>query len=274
MMMIMQTVSVARAAPSPFAARYGPWAVVTGASDGIGRAFAVELAVRGLDLVVVARRQDLLDTLAAQLRRDHGVSVVVVAADLGVGVDAVATAVADKDVGLVVCAAGFGTSGAFADSDLAAELAMIDVNCGAVCALTRLVVPRLRERKRGGIVLLSSLLAFQGVPRAANYAATKAWVQTFAEGLSGELAPFDVDVVASAPGPIQSGFADRAAMVMGRAGTPEEVATGTLDALRGGGTVRPGALSKLLEASLAFLPRRGRARVLAKVMGGMTQHHA
>jgi hypothetical protein len=112
------------------------------------------------------------------------------------------------------------------------------------------------------------------VPRAANYAATKAWVQTFAEGLAVELAPLGVDVLASAPGPIRTGFEARANLKMSMALPPEVVARTSLDALPGGGTVRPGWLSKLLEWSLMFLPRWGRVRALQQVMSGMTRHQA
>ena len=121
---------------------------------------------------------------------------------------------------------------------------------------------------------MSSLLAWQGVPRAANYAATKAYVQPLAEGLRIELGPVGVDVVACAPGPIASGFADRAGMVMSGAAPARVVAQETLAALGRWGTVRPGLLSKLLEWSLAFLPRWGRVRMLALVMGGMTKHRS
>ena len=119
---------------------------------------------------------------------------------------------------------------------------------------------------------MSSLLAFQGVPGAANYAATKAYVQSLAEGLRLELSPLGVDVVSSAPGPIRSGFAKRADMKMSMAGTPASVAQGTLDALGRAGTVRPGFLSKVLGFALAFLPRWGRVRMMGLVMAGMTQH--
>jgi short-subunit dehydrogenase len=126
-------------------------------------------------------------------------------------------------------------------------------------------------RGRGGLVLMSSLLAFQGVPRAANYAATKAYIQSLAEGLRKELAPHGVDVIASAPGPIHSGFARRAGMSMSMGQRPSAVARTTLLALGRRATVRPGWLSKLLELSLAFLPRRGRSWILARVMAGMTR---
>ncbi|MFO0005036.1 MAG: SDR family NAD(P)-dependent oxidoreductase, partial [bacterium] len=121
-----------------------------------------------------------------------------------------AAAVADLDVGLVVLAAGFGTSGPFVDAPLGPELEMIDLNCRSVAELCHALGPRLLARGRGGLVLLSSLVAFQGVPRAANYAATKAWVQAFAEGLRGEGGPRGVDVLAVAPGRVRGGFAARA----------------------------------------------------------------
>jgi short-subunit dehydrogenase len=119
---------------------------------------------------------------------------------------------------------------------------------------------------------MSSLLAFQGVPKAACYAATKAFVQTFAEGLRRELDGSGVDVIASAPGPVRSGFEARANMRMSAAAEPSAVARATLAGLGRSGTVRPGVLSKVLEASLAPLPRWGRSRILAVVMGGMTAH--
>jgi short-subunit dehydrogenase len=118
---------------------------------------------------------------------------------------------------------------------------------------------------------MSSLLAFQGVPRAANYAATKAFVQTFAEGLRLEMAPLGIQVLACAPGPIQSGFAERARMQMDFADKPTNVAQATLNALGRRGTVRPGLLSKTLEASLAPLPRFARSQIMARVMAGMTK---
>jgi short-subunit dehydrogenase len=115
-------------------------------------------------------------------------------------------------------------------------------------------------------------VAFQGVPRAANYAATKAYIQSLAEALGVELAPSGIDVVASAPGPVDSGFASRARMIMGSAATPRVVAEGTLNALGRSRVVRPGWLSKLLELSLATLPRVGRVRMMGVVMAGMTKH--
>ncbi len=256
--------------------RYGPWAVVTGASDGIGREFAARLAAAGLNVVLVARRAERLAELGASLESKHGIRAMVVAVDLATpeGVHELELRTEALDVGLLVASAGFGTAGPFVDGKLDDELAMIDVNCRAVAALAHHYGGRFVRARRGGIVLLSSVVAFQGVPRAANYAATKAYVQSLAEGLRIELAPFGVDVVACAPGPIASGFGRRARMNMRLVLGPESVAQATLNALGRSGTVRPGWLSKLLEWSLALLPRWGRVRMMGVVMGGMTKHLA
>lgn len=259
-------------APSRLHDRYGPAALVTGASDGIGLAFARRLAEAGFDLVLVARRETVLAEIARDLRGRHGIDVQVLAADLSDGEQArrVAEVASDRDVGLLVAAAGFGTSGPFVDGDLAAELDMIDVNCRALAQVTHAFARRFVERGRGGIILMSSLVAFQGVPRAANYAATKAFVQTLAEGLHAELRPRGVDVLASAPGPVMTGFGRRAAMRIASGQTPDEVAAGSLRVLGRRATVRPGFLAKALETALKPLPRAGRVRMMGRVMAGMT----
>lgn len=257
-----------------FRARYGPWAVVTGASSGIGREIALSLAEAGLSLVLVARSQDVLEQTAADMAARHGIETRVVATDLALetGVEAVETATSDLDVGLLVAAAGFGTSGPFLDSSLEKELEMLTVNCRAPLAMTLHFGRRFAERGHGGVVLMSSIVGFQGTPNAAHYAATKAYVQTLAEALHAELTLLGVDVLASAPGPTDSGFATRAGMRMSQALKPVDVAQPTLDALGHGPTVLPGMLSKLLAYSLAPLPRWARVRIMGRVMGGMTRH--
>lgn len=259
-----------------FAARYGPWALVTGASDGIGRELARAIAASGVSLVLVARREDRLHALADELRTTRRVEVRVLAADLGRRdeITRVLLETSELDIGLFVAGAGFGTSGPFLEAPLDEELSMLDVNCRASVAMTHALALRMRQRARGGIVLFSSLLAFQGVPRAAHYAATKAYMQVFAEGLRAELAPLGLDVLACAPGPVASGFGARADMKMSMAIPADAVAMPTLRALGRRTTVRPGWLSWLLELSLATLPRWGRSLILGRVMGGMTEHHA
>ena len=253
-------------------ARYGPWAVVTGASSGIGRELAVQAAASGLDVVLVARRRELLDAVAADLERRYGVRCLVVAADLADEhqLDRVMSATGELDVGLLVAAAGVGTSGSFLDADPAREQTMLRVNCAATLALCHHFAARFAERGSGGVVLLSSIVAFQGTPRAAHYAATKAYVQSLAEGLHAELRPHGVDVLALAPGPVHSGFAAEAGMTMTRALEPREVAASLFDSLGKRATSAPGALSKLLTWSLAPLPRRARVAAMGRVMTGMT----
>src|SRR5262245_24355422 len=257
-----------------FCARYGPWAVVTGASSGIGREFALRLAESGLDLVLVARRKDVLDQLAADLAAQHGIEARVVDLDLAgeAGVETLRAETRELDVGLLVAAAGFGTSGPFLDSPLEQELEMLSVNCRSLVASCWHFGRRFAGRGRGGMVLLSSVLAFQGAPNAAHYAATKAYVQVLAEALSVELSPRGVDVLAAAPGPTRSGFADRAGMRMGMALDPADVARAALGALGRRSTVLPGFLSKLIGYALAPLPRWARVRIMGRVMRGMTAH--
>ncbi len=261
-------------AATTLARRHGPWALVTGASDGIGEAFARHLAAQGLHLVLVARRETVLAALAQDLQAAHGVACRVIALDLSDpdAVQSLADATQDIDIGLLVASAGFGTSGPLLQSTLAVETGMVDLNCTALLASVWFFARRFAARGRGGIVLMSSLLAFHGVPRAANYAATKAYVQTLAEGLRVELAPHGVDVIASAAGPIRSGFARRADLQMAAAMPASVVARVTLAALGQRTTVRPGWLSKLLGWSLSLLPRWGQVRVIAQVMRGMTAH--
>lgn len=255
-----------------FRSSYGPWAVVTGASSGIGREIAREVAERGVHLVLVARQGERLRELAVELTRTFGVETRVIVADLATdaGITSVIDGTSDLEVGLLVAAAGFGTSGSFLDADERVEREMLDVNCRAVLLHSLAFGRRFAQRGRGGIVLMASLVGWQGVPFSAHYAATKAYVQSLAEALHVELAAHGVDVLASAPGPVHSGFAARAGMHMGIALGPAAVARATVAALGRRGTVVPGALSKLLTWSLVPLPRWARVRVMGRIMGGMT----
>ena len=257
-----------------FLAKYGPWAVVTGASSGIGKALTEEVAAIGLNLILVARRRKILEELADLLRQKYSVEIKVVAADLGTseGLEAVRIVSQMVEVGLFIPAAGFGTSGEFIFSSVEDEVEMLQVNCVAAMVQTHTFARRFADQGRGGIILFSSLVAFQGVPFAANYAATKAYMQTFAEGLGAELKGTGVDVLAAAPGPVNTGFGDRANMQMGQAMSPEQIAFPILNALGKRRTVFPGFMTKFLTGALSFLPRWGKVRVMRLVMGGFTAH--
>lgn len=257
-----------------FKTRFGPWAVVTGASSGIGRAMAEELAAHGLDLVLVARREAELKSLAARLTAQHACNVRLIVADLSLpeGINQVISETHNLTVGLLVAAAGFGTSGEFIQANWADESAMLHVNCLATTALTLHFARQFAALKRGGLVLFGSLVGYQGTPHAAHYAATKAYVQTLAEGLHIELKPRGVSVLAVAPGPVLSEFGHRAKMTIKLGDQPQTVARETLAQLGKKMTVTPGTIGKLLTWSLHTAPRSLRVRIMNQIMGSMTNH--
>ena len=257
-----------------FQQKYGPWALVTGASSGIGRQIALGLAQKGLHLILVAR-SGLLLAETANLVRAQGVKAEVLVADFEQpqAVEEVLTTTSQHEVGLLVPAAGFGDAGLFAESSLALQTAMLQVNIISVMALTHHFARRMQAQGHGGIILISSLLAFHGTPYNANYAATKAYVQTLGEALAIEFKGTGVDVLVSSPGPTDTGFGQRANMQMRRAMTAQEVATSTLNALGHSSTVLPGTMTKLLRGALMTAPRFLQIRIIGTIMKGFAQKH-
>lgn len=254
--------------------KYGDWALVTGASNGIGKEIAKGLAQSKINLIINARNENELNMLAAKWRGQFGINIKTIAADLGTakGISKIIEHTEDKEIGLLVTAAGFGTSGKFINNSLEEELNMMNVNCKAVLVLVYEFANRFKAQHRGGVILFSSLVAFQGTPYAANYAATKAYIQIFGEGLNVELKPYNIDVLVAAPGPVKTGFGKRANMKMDNAESPELVVKNVLNALGKKSTVVPGKIGKFLTYSLRLLPRWGKVKVMKMVMGGMTQH--
>jgi uncharacterized protein len=254
--------------------KYGEWAIVTGASSGIGLELATQLASAGFNLVINSRNFEKLSVVEQDLLSKYPVQIIIVAADVSdtAGIDKIIQATQGLNVGLLINSAGYGTSGIFPDSSLQSEINMLRVNCEAVLSLTHYFCQRFIQQKRGGIIFLSSLVAFQGVPYAANYAATKAYVQTFAEAMAIELKPLGIDVLAAAPGPVESGFGQRANMNMGKALKTSEIGVPILKALGRQTNVIPGLLSKILVYSLRTVPRWAKIRIMYKVMSGFTKH--
>lgn len=253
---------------------YGEWAIVTGASSGIGLEIAIQLATAGFNLVINSRHLDKLQEAEKQIKVNSSIQIKIVPSDVAdkEGIDKIIQATQGLNVGLLVVSAGYGTSGNFIDSSLHNEINMLKVNCEALLSLTHYYSQQFVQQKRGGIILMSSMVAFQGTPYAANYAATKAYVQTLAEALAVELKQYNVDVLAAAPGPVKSGFSQRANMKMSMSLTPQQIGVPILKALGRKTTVLPGLLTKILVYSLRTVPRWGKVKIMSKIMGGMTEH--
>lgn len=254
-----------------FAQRYGPVALVTGASSGIGAAFAEALAARGLDLVVVARRRDRLNGLAERLAAAHGVQVRAVELDLArpEAAQAMLHATGDLDVGLVVSNAGFGLKGEHAANDPQAMAEMLMVNCHAPMQLAHGFIPRLRQRGRGGIVFTSSVEGLIGCPYSTAYSATKALVVALGEGLWGELQPEGIDVLTLCPGATESEAAGKQGIDLAKLQNvmpAAEVAELTLDNLRNGPTFISSPHYRASFEALLAMPRREALKAMAAGM--------
>jgi uncharacterized protein len=188
----------------------GKWAVVTGASAGIGEAIAVELAESGVNLVLTARRRERLDLLAERLRSQHSVQTQVIVADLSLpqapqqifdGTEGAGTR-----VDVLINNAGFGEYGEFLRSTIEMQLDMVQVNCTAVVHLTRLFLPAMAARRQGAVMIVASTASYQPVPYLATYGATKAFDRMLAEALAEEMKRHGVRVSALCPGPTESEF--------------------------------------------------------------------
>lgn len=230
-----------------FQTTYGPWALVAGASEGLGAAFAESLASKGLNLVLVARREPQLMAFAQGLRDRYAVTIETQALDLAEpesGERFIRSLT--QDVGLLVCNAAYSAVGRFQDVPLAQLQQILAVNTAAPLALTRELVPRLIRRGRGGVVLMSSLSGGQGSANIATYAATKAFNTVLAEGLWQEMGEQGIDVIASCAGAIRTpGYLN--AQKGGEAPgilDAHEVAEETLAALGSAPVVIPGRLNK------------------------------
>lgn len=189
-------------------------ALITGASSGIGAAFAELLAQRGMNLVLVARSEDRLQQLADTLKAQHGIRADVIVQDLTKPEAAAAVFEAvnalDLEIDLLINNAGFGDYGAFGDRPRQKQLDMIQLNIGALVDLTHHFLPQMQQRKSGSILNIASIAGFQPMPYLSIYAATKAFVLSFSEALWAENQDKGVHVMAVCPGPTESSFFEAA----------------------------------------------------------------
>jgi short-subunit dehydrogenase len=186
-----------------FAERYGQWAIVAGASEGVGAAAADQLAARGLNVVLLARNAGLLDELATDLRARHGVEIRTLAVDFmdADAADRILAVVDGLEIGLLFYNAGAaGSTGAFLDQDLSHARRMVRLNCALPVELIHALAPRMVERGRGGLVLVGSMGCFAGQPFVTSYSASKAFQVNLMEGLWAELKDEGVDVLSAVIG--------------------------------------------------------------------------
>ncbi len=249
---------------------FGKWALITGASAGIGVAFAEELARGGTNLLLSARRKDRLDALAQRLTSIYKVQTEVLAADLAEpsAPENIFAFTKDRglDIDLLINNAGFGAYGEFFEQDAQRLLDMVQVNCSSVVHLTRLFLPPMIQRKRGDILILASTASFQAVPYISTYAATKAFDLLFAEGLAEEMKPHGIRVCALCPGSTESEFHAVAGQeeFKRNAETAEKVAHTGLKALAAGKSYAISGLGNYLGAhGQRLVPRRFVTRTAA-----------
>lgn len=258
----------------------GKWALVTGASAGIGQALAEELAAGGTHLLLTARRRDRLEALASSLAAKHGIRAEVCVADLAD--PAASQQIFDFarqrqiEIELLVNNAGFGQFGEVPDVPAQRLLDMVQVNCAAVVHLTRLFLPGMKERGHGDVLILASTAAFQAVPYISTYAATKAFDLLFAEGLAEEMKPHGVRVCALCPGSTESEFHAVAshpdAASKRHRETAQKVARVGLKALAAGKSYVISGLGNYLGAhGERLVPRRFVTRMAARVVNPKRQ---
>jgi len=251
----------------------GKWALVTGASAGIGKALAEELAKGGTNLVLTARREDRLRSIAQSLSATHKIQSEIFVADLAQPAVPEAifqfTQAKGLTIDLLVNNAGFGQYGEFHSAETDRLLQMVQVNCAAVLHLTRLFVPGMVARRRGDILIVASTAAFQAVPYISTYAATKVFDLYLAEGLAEELKPHGIRVCALCPGTTTSEFhqiAGHPTHSKGREQSAETVARNGLKTLAAGKSYVISGFGNYLGAhGERLVPRRLVTRIAAKM---------
>lgn len=255
-------------------------ALITGASGGIGEAFARRLAAEGHNLVLVARSEDRLRALCDELETKHNITAHFIAVDL-TGFEANKQVFEETEkngieVEWLINNAGFGSMGDFATLPLDRELGMIDLNVRSLVELSHRYLRGMRERKRGTIINVSSAAGFQPIPFMATYAATKAFVSSFSEALAEENRHYGIQVLALCPGSTETNFhaaagMDRALGFKGQETTEDVVDTAMRAATDGRTKIVSGWTNWIVATGVNFLPNSLITRVMGKALRGKFQ---
>ena len=249
-----------------FNEKYGSWALIAGASEGIGAAFSEALAQRGLNLILIARRKNPLSALAQSLRTRHEIEVVECALDLG-NMTSVRDFISslDKTVGLLVYNAAYSPIGYFKDVPYSDLENILSVNIQTPLYMIKALSDSMIEQGKGGVILMSSLSGLQGSPKIATYAASKSFNNILAEGLWHELKDFNIDVLASVAGAVRTPGYMTSANEKDAPGTldPDEVVEETLAALGSSPSVTPGSFNRFAQFIMSrVLPRKRAIRIM------------
>lgn len=269
---------------SSFQSKYGNWALVTGASAGIGEEYARQIAAKGLNVILVARRKQKLEGLANQIRNQHGVQARIIAADLSTPdfMETIIAGTSDVEIGLLVNNAGIYQLGDFLDVSLETQEKMLQLNTRAPLILTHHFAKGMKARGRGGVILVASTVSGFGAPTNANYAATKSYDMYLAEGLAPELKKYGVDVQAFLPGGTWTEGAERmignepSLMIKTLMMQPTPTVKTSLKNLGKRTVVIPGLMNKAMFVMMSrFMPRPMAVRMFGMMMnmmgGGGTQ---
>lgn len=255
-----------------FKEKYGPWALVTGGTSGIGKAISHELAAKGMNIVLVARQVNELELKAAELKTAYHVDTQIVSADLSTekGIDNVKRLTKELTIGLLVVAAGLEVNGAFEKNDIQKELNVIQLNINTTLQLTHHFSKKMIQLGKGGIILVASLSGHMPNPYFANYAGTKAYVLNFGASLYGELKPKGVDVTVLSPGLTNTAMIKNNGVDWSK--TPmqmfsaKKVAETAVDALGKKLIAIPGNKNKIMAAIAKHSPLTMQAKMNEKMM--------
>lgn len=250
---------------------YGPWALVTGASAGLGREFAVQLAARGLHVILVARRRERLEELAAHLVAQYRTQVLPVPLDLlqSNALEVLEAETKDLEVGLLVNNAGFGAVGRFLEQDLERLRRMVRLNCELPTIMAHHFLNRMQSRTNGGMIMVASAAAYLPTPWMSVYGATKAFDLMLGEALTEECQEKQIDVVTISPGHTATEFHAIAGVegaVVGEAAQPQDVVNAALDALGKKASLVHGWHNKLMTQGPRLLPRRTIAQLASRML--------
>ena len=254
---------------SEFINRYGPWAIITGATSGIGKAFAHAVAQRGVHPLLLARREDELKRVAAEVKAATGVDCDYIVLDLASPefIAVLERYCAGRDIGLVVSNAGYNPAGEFLAHEEKELLRILDVNSRAALLLAHTFLPLMKQRKSGGFLLIGSIEGFIGSPFSAVYSASKAFIQSLGEALWGEFKQHKVDVLVVSPGATDTPLlASRNVSNIPGVMSPDAVAQFGLDRLNRGPGGVPGMINKMQIVLLRILPRKWAVSLVGAAM--------